>query len=75
MSEKDQPPGSDKAVEAGCTCPIIDNHHGHGRPYGGGTSYWVSSDCPLHGYSDQKRTPLDDQNLRDHAAPKEASDD
>ena len=24
------PPGSDAAVEQGCTCPVIDNQHGAG---------------------------------------------
>ena len=28
-------PGSDEAIAAGCTCPVIDN--GHGRGYMGGS--------------------------------------
>jgi len=43
-------PGSNEAIDAGCTCPVLDN--GHGRGYlGNGEKYgWVlSEDCPLHG--------------------------
>lgn len=39
-------PGSDEAIEAGCTCPVLDNAHGEGR--GDGT-FWISGDCPIHG--------------------------
>jgi len=48
----DQPnPGSPEAVKLGCTCPVIDNHHGKGVPYGanGEVGFWHSGDCPLHG--------------------------
>jgi hypothetical protein len=38
------PPGSDDAIEKGCTCPVLDN--GRGRV---GPPYWVRDDCPLHG--------------------------
>ncbi len=46
-------PGSPDAVKAGCTCPIMDNHHGAGiaMPNGRGgldTLFWKSGDCPLH---------------------------
>lgn len=44
-------PGSSKAVEAGCTCPRIDNSWGNGfhRPADGGPVLFViASDCPLH---------------------------
>ena len=39
-------PGSDKAIELGCTCPVLDN--GHGR---GSGPFWKTVDCPLHGYA------------------------
>lgn len=47
-------PGSDEAIEQGCTCPVMDNAHGKGfsLPHGDGTTstnFWVSADCPLHG--------------------------
>lgn len=45
-------PGSDEAIEQGCTCPVLANNYGKGvflpeepsEPY-----YWKSSDCPIHG--------------------------
>lgn len=43
-------PGSAEAIDAGCSCPCIDNHHGHGRPSPDGGRAWITSDaCPLHG--------------------------
>lgn len=43
-------PGSDAALDAGCTCPVLDNGHGRGR---GGDGYrygWIVVEgCPLHG--------------------------
>jgi hypothetical protein len=42
-------PGSDKAIERGCQCPIIDN--GHGRGYMGQEGVFVfNMDCPMHGW-------------------------
>lgn len=41
------PPGSYEATEMGCTCPVIDNHHGAGRPDG---TFIRVDDCPLHGF-------------------------
>jgi hypothetical protein len=42
-------PGSEKAYEQGCKCPILDNQEmpDHKK--------WVNGDCPLHGT--EKRTP------------------
>lgn len=53
-------PGSNEAVEAGCTCPIFDNYKGEGIPIRAkdGTiqrGYWMSADCPLHGIKDTKK--------------------
>lgn len=43
-------PGSDQAIENGCTCPVLDNGHGKGHLGDGGKyGYWVNGDCPLHG--------------------------
>ncbi len=42
-------PGSPGAVEAGCICPVIDNHHGDGRPVGDGLQWVMDERCPLHG--------------------------
>lgn len=42
-------PGSKEAIDAGCICPVIDNHHGKGVPkWGGGTAFWYTEGCPLH---------------------------
>lgn len=38
-------PGSDEAIDDGCTCPILDNGHGKGSYLG---DFIVSMDCPLH---------------------------
>lgn len=48
MTEATVPnPGSDKAIEMGCTCPVLDNAHGRG--YMGNTEAFVMVvDCPLH---------------------------
>ena len=41
-------PGSNEAIDAGCTCPVIDNAHGAG--YLGLGKVWVMRiDCPIHG--------------------------
>lgn len=48
---KDCPnPGSREAVEMGCKCPVIDNHHGKGVPMGedGAPMFWRSANCRLH---------------------------
>ena len=52
-SQPNQPdypnPGSDEAIECGCTCPVLDNHYGHGVPNSnGGVDFWYTSDCPVH---------------------------
>lgn len=44
-------PGSHKAVEAGCTCPVIDNSWGNGYRWNSDpepTLFVISDDCPLH---------------------------
>jgi hypothetical protein len=44
-------PGSPAAVEAGCKCPIMDNHNGRGFFMGAenGPLFWMVMICPLHG--------------------------
>lgn len=47
-------PGSKEAVDQGCTCPVMDNHHGAGIPFrekDGTTSvqFWINGECQLHG--------------------------
>lgn len=41
-------PGSDEAIKAGCTCPVLDNAHGKGIIIDGEVMYWYSGDCPVH---------------------------
>lgn len=47
MTDKPNP-GSPEATHLGCTCPVIDNHHGRGA-YGNADQFWIVADCPLHG--------------------------
>lgn len=44
-------PGSPEAVQAGCTCPVIDNNYGRGTLdlVDDPPLFWNSADCPLHG--------------------------
>lgn len=42
------PPGSDKAIALGCTCPVLDNAHGRGVPTKDGPMFWITVGCPLH---------------------------
>jgi hypothetical protein len=44
--DKETPnPGSEAAQEAGCLCPVVDNHYGKGVD----GEFWMSADCPIHG--------------------------
>lgn len=45
MGETTPNPGSDEAIELGCSCPVIDN--GRGRGAGNGF-FWINCGCPLH---------------------------
>lgn len=47
------PPGSPEAVEHGCRCPIIDNHHGKGVR-DRGNQFVIEKRCPLHGSGEVK---------------------
>jgi len=40
-------PGSDKAVEQGCKCPVFDNHRGDPK-LGEIRGFIVMTHCPLH---------------------------
>jgi len=47
---REYPPGSNKALDAGCICPVLDNEHGNGAYVRDGVpQYWTRPDCPLHG--------------------------
>ena len=56
MSEPN--PGSDAAIDAGCTCPVLDNSHGQGWLCSG--THWIVSRCPLHGQTDGQQPIFDD---------------
>jgi len=51
-------PGSPEAAQAGCTCPVIDNHHGAGVPTSHGPLFWMTADCPIHGYHEHETISL-----------------
>ena len=59
MTLKDPRPGSKEAVEAGCNCPVSDNHNGEGIPITNPETgeiqraYWMMSDCLLHGITEK----------------------
>lgn len=44
-------PGSPEAVEAGCTCPVLDNARGRGYMGVDGT-FIFTSNCPVHCWPD-----------------------
>lgn len=39
-------PGSNDAVKAGCTCPVLDNARGAG--WLGTGEFWFTEGCPVH---------------------------
>lgn len=42
-------PGSDDALDVGCTCPVLDNAHGKGHFMGGSGVFAYDTTCPVHG--------------------------
>lgn len=40
-------PGSNEAIEMGCTCPVIDNGRGRGSMYGENIFIYTAG-CPVH---------------------------
>jgi len=42
-------PGSDEAIEQGCTCPVYDNARGKGIMGEERFGFWLNKYCPLHG--------------------------
>ena len=47
-------PGSELAVEHGCTCPVIDNNYGAGILFGSDPIYWIDTSCKLHGNTQEE---------------------
>ncbi len=40
-------PGSDEALDQGCTCAVLDNHHGRSAPWPP-DGWWITEGCPVH---------------------------
>ena len=41
-------PGSKEALETGCQCPMLDNHHGRGIQMNNDLVFWIDEHCPMH---------------------------
>ena len=54
-------PGSDEAIDQGCTCPVIDNGHGRGR---GDGNFVMDFHCPLHGIAGRSPDEIHAQLVR-----------
>lgn len=49
MTDKQPNPGSNEAVDMGCTCPMFDNCHGAGAYIEKGEPlFWINDKCPIH---------------------------
>ncbi len=49
MADNIPNPGSQEAVDLGCTCPVWDNHHGQGFKLGGDDiCFWINQGCLIH---------------------------
>lgn len=46
-------PGSDKALQLRCQCPVLDNGHGKGAR-GSSDQFWINHECPLHGVTEEE---------------------
>jgi len=61
MTNTAQPnPGSQEAIDKGCTCPVMDNHYGKGFQYGNAQCFYHNELCPLQGYDAADYTPQPD---------------
>lgn len=40
-------PGSNEAIEMGCTCPVLDNGYGNDE-IGKIRGFWITQGCPVH---------------------------
>jgi hypothetical protein len=36
-------PGSDEAIDQGCSCPVLDNSHGKTVPFPAGQRFWITT--------------------------------
>lgn len=46
-------PGPREAIDAGCTCPVLDNSHGRGC-YGNPDMFVMVEGCPIHNPPEEK---------------------
>lgn len=53
-------PGSNEALDLGCTCPVLDN--GHGQGYFISDCFVISADCPVHGIAENPPKNLESTN-------------
>lgn len=49
VAEENKDPGSNSALDEGCTCAVLDNAHGIGYRCNPG-KHVITLDCPLHGH-------------------------
>ncbi len=61
MSETPNP-GSDAAIDAGCTCPVMDNAYGNGFLWDVAPVFWIAEGCPLHDKRNKRKDADDDRN-------------
>jgi len=63
MTTANPNPGSQEALVAGCTCPVLDNGHGAGafKDEYGEPQFWINEECPIHGKS--KRSDYKDKSI------------
>ena len=53
-------PGSDEALDQGCSCPVLDNARGAGIGCDGEQfGWWISGDCPMHGEQPSPPVPAE----------------
>lgn len=67
-------PGSDEAIQQGCTCPVLDNRHGQGYYAGPDGTFVMVEDCPLHGYDFKAATHAAEQRTTPSAPPAKQDD-
>ncbi len=41
-------PGTQEAIDAGCTCPVMDNSYGHGAYGDPKYGFYITEGCPIH---------------------------
>jgi hypothetical protein len=52
-------PGSKKAIDMGCRCPVLDNNHGAGFISRGEVCYIYNVVCPIHFENNKKQAKFE----------------